>query len=128
MEQNYNPFENTQTFRQLPNITKKNTFATASVCLSVGAIISCSFFYCAYPLGALAILFALLSRGDQMHMNTKAKWGFFLGIAAIFLSTVITIGAVCIVLGEYGSFENALMEYCQLYGLDFETEFGILFP
>lgn len=127
MEQNYNPFENTQVFRQQPKRTKKNAFTTASICLSVAAIISSSFFYCAYPLGALAILFALLSKGGTMHMSKKAKWGFFLGIAAIVLSTIFTVVAVYIVLEEYGSFENILIEYCQMYGLDFETEFGILF-
>lgn len=127
MEQNYNPFEHPQTFRQKPEVIQKNTFATASIVLSVAALLTCTFFYSAYLMGALAILFALLSRGDRMHMNTKAKWGLILGSAAILLSTVITISAIYIVLEEYGSFENVLQQYCQMYGIDFEQEFGILF-
>ena len=30
-------------------------------------------------------------------------------------------------INEYGSLENALREYCQMFGLDLEQEFGILF-
>lgn len=78
-------------------------------------------------MGAMAILFALLSRGGQMKMSSKAKLGLILGICAIVLSTVITIAAIYIVLEEFGSFENILRNYCDMYGLDFEQEFGILF-
>lgn len=140
MEPNYNPFEsspenegsnNKQNFdyRQFQPTPRKtrNLFETASLALAAGALISCTFIYGAYILGALAILFALLSRGGQMKMSTKAKVGLILGIIAILLSTFLTILGIYVAIEMYGSIENALREYCNMYGLDFEEEFGILF-
>lgn len=144
MEPNYNPFESIpenndsndeqnlnynyqHNFQPKPRVIKLNMFEAASIILAIGAILSCAVFYGAYILGALAILFALLSRGYQMKMSSKAKLGLILGIAAIILSTVLTIGSLYIAIEEFGSIENALREYCQMFGLDFEQEFGPLF-
>lgn len=144
MEPNYNPFEPmpenegsneeqnfntnyTQNFQPQPKIIKLNLFDAASMFLAIGAVLSCAFFYGAYIMGALAILFALLSRGEQMKLSSKAKFGLIVGIVAIILTTVMTIGAVYIAIEEFGSIENALREYCQMFGLDFEQEFGPLF-
>ena len=136
MESNFNPYENSpegeqkinnQNNEMLRNHKRSNFFEKASMVLGIGAIISCVFFYGAYIMGAMAILFALLSRGGQMKMSSKARIGLILGISAIILTTAITIGAVYIVLEEFGSFENILRNYCDMYGLDFEQEFGILF-
>lgn len=106
---------------------RSNFFEAASMVLGIGAIVSCTCFYGAYVMGAMAILFALLSRGGQMKMSAKARTGLILGIAAILLTTVVTIGAFYIALEEFGSLENILRTYCDMYGLDFEQEFGILF-
>lgn len=140
MEQNYNPFEPTPeqdgsnneqkytfTPQPQPRIIRLNMFEAASIFLAIGAVLSSGVFYGAYVMGALAILFALLSRGEQMKMSSKAKFGLIVGIFAIVLSTVLTIGSVYIAIEEFGSLENALREYCQMFGLDFEQEFGILF-
>ena len=141
MEPNYNPFEQTpegenqyqqpnfnyNPRQQPPRIIHLNMFEAASMVLAIGALVSCTCFYGAYILGALAILFALLSRGGQMKMSSKAKFGLIVGIAAIVLTTVVTIGAVYIAIEEFGSIENVLREYCKMYGLDFEQEFGNLF-
>lgn len=143
MEPNYNPFEPmpngseqeeqnnfqnfNQEFQRPPRIIKLNLFEAASMVLSIGALVSCTCFYGAYIMGALAILFALLSKGGQMKMSSKARFGLIAGIAAIVLTTVVTIGSVYIAIEEFGSIENVLREYCRMYGLDFEKEFGHLF-
>jgi len=144
MEPNYNPFDPmpegnssndeqylnnnyNHEFQPKPRVITLNLFEAASIFLAIGALISCVFFYGAYVMGALAILFALLSRGGQMKMSSKAKLGLVLGVVAIILSTVLTIGSVYIAVQEFGSIENALREYCNMYGLDFEQEFGPLF-
>ena len=140
MEPNYNPFEplpehedsNNEphfnyNFQPQPKVIRLNLFEIASILLAIGAVLSCAIFYGAYIMGALAILFALLSRGGQMKLSSKAKFGLFVGIAAIILSTVITVASVYIAIEEFGSIENALREYCNMFGLDFEQEFGILF-
>lgn len=108
-------------------IMKRNGFERAAIILAVGALFSCTLIYGAYILGALAILFALLSRGAQMKLSTNAKIALILGIFAIVLSTVLTIAGFYFAIEMYGSIENALREYCEMYGLDFEKEFGILF-
>ena len=146
MEPNYNPFENNSEFENnsgneeytprkhnfqytppQPRVIKLNMFEAASMALGIGAILSCTCFYGAYIMGALAILFALLSRGGQMKMSSKAKLGLILGIGAIILTTVVTIGAFFIALEEYGSIEGILREGSQMMGIDFEKEFGYLF-
>jgi len=104
-----------------------NLFETASWVLAIAAVLSCTCFYGSYILGALAIVFALLSRGGQMKMSPRAKLGLILAIFAIILTTVVTIGSVYIALEEYGSFENILREYCNMYGLDFEELYGEMF-
>ena len=123
MEENFN-FNNFQPQRRP---IKRNGFETAAIILAVGALFSCTLIYGAYILGALAILFALLSRGAQMKLSTNAKIALIVGIFAIVLSTVLTIAGFYFAIEMFGSIENALREYCEMYGLDFEKEFGILF-
>lgn len=140
MAQNFNPYNNPsedgnqnnfnsydpQQFRYQP-IKPVNFFETASWVLAIVAILSCTCFYGSYICGALAIVFALLSRGGQMKMSPRAKLGLILGISAIILTTVVTIGAMYIAIEEYGSIENILREYCNMYGLDFEELYGDIF-
>ena len=115
-----------QTFRPQPR-KPINYFETAAwICASV-ALFSSLFFYISYIFGALAIVFALLSRGAQMQFSKKAKMALIVGIFAIILSTALTIAAVYITIAEYGSLENVLREYCLMYGLDFEELYGDMF-
>ena len=50
-----------------------------------------------------------------------------LGVFAIIFTTVLTVGAVYITIEEFGSLENVLREYCNMYGLDFEELYGNMF-
>lgn len=124
-QNNQNPYTPPQFHFQPPKPV--NLFETASLVLSIGAIVSCTCFYGSYILGALAIVFALLSRGGQMKLSPKAKLGLILGISAIILTTVVTIGAFYIAIEEYGSIEGIIREYCNMYGLDFEELYGDMF-
>jgi len=117
MEPNYNPYQ--QQFKYPPQ-KRINAFEIASIILGAAAIVCCTCFYGSYIFGGLAILFALLSRGKQIKMSPKAKLGLILGIAAIILTTIVTIGAFIIVLEQYGSMENVIREYCNMYGYDYE--------
>lgn len=112
MEQNLNPYG-------IP-IKKKNSFETAAMVLSVMALASVTFIYDAYIFGALSILFALLSRGEQMKMSSKSKSGLIFSVVAIVLSTVITIGSFAIVLNEYDNIEDFINEYSEITGYDYE--------
>ena len=106
---------------------KVNYFEIASWAFAVAALFSCLFFYISYICAALAIVFALLSRGEQMNFSKKSKGALILGVFAIIFTTVLTVGAVYISIEEFGSLENVLREYCNMYGLDFEELYGNMF-
>jgi hypothetical protein len=78
-------------------------------------------------MGAMAILFALLSRGGRMSLSAKARNALVLGIAGIVITVVITGVSFYIALQEAGSIEQLLREVCEMYGYDFETLFGEYF-
>ena len=101
-----------------------NLFETFSWVFAVAAVFSALFFYTSYIFAALAIVFALLSRGGQMKMSRKSKFSLAVGVFAIIFTTVLTIAAVYITIQEYGSIENVLREYCNMYGYDFEELYG----
>ena len=55
-------------------------FATASLVLGILSLVTCCCIYSALPFGALAIIFALLSRGGEMTMDSRGMTGLGLGI------------------------------------------------
>ena len=81
MEPNYNSY-GTSEFQHRPR-RPINYFEVASWAFAVAALFSCLFFYISYICAALAIVFALLSRGGQMQFSKKSKSAMFLGIFAI---------------------------------------------
>lgn len=124
MEQQFNSYEQPNFIRAQKPV---NYFEIASWAFAVAALFSCLFFYISYICGALAIVFALLSRGGQMNFSKKSKAALFLGIFAIIFTTVMTVSAVYITIQEYGSIENVLREYCNMFGYDFEELYGNMF-
>lgn len=124
MEQQFNSYEHPNFIRTRKPV---NYFELAAWAFAIASLFSCLFFYISYICGALAIVFALLSRGGQMQFSKKSKAALILGIFAIIFTTVITITAVYITIQEYGSLENVLREYCNMLGYDFEELYGNMF-
>lgn len=116
-QNNFNPYVQPRT----------NMFESLSLVLGFGAMASCTCFYGAFILGALAIIFGCLSRGGQMRFSSKAQLGIALGIVAIVMTVFVTIGAFIMALREYGSIENLLREFCEINGYDFEALYGDMF-
>lgn len=104
-----------------------NTFETVSMTFGVASILSCTYFFLSFPLAALAILFALLSRGGKMEISTRATVGLSLGCIGLIVTVILYICAFYIGIQEYGSFENLLRETCEMMGYDFEALFGDVF-
>lgn len=103
-------------------------FETAGFVLSIVAMCCSCCLYISLPCGALAVLFAILSKGGSDKMTGKAVTAFWLGIAAL-LSTLLVYGvATYTALQEYGSFEGILRAYCEMTGMDYETFYSQLFP
>lgn len=82
--------------------------AVASLIMGIlGLVMSC----CIYPpiiFGSLAIIFALLSRGGEMHMNSYAKAGLILGILAIICGILFLIYSILTLLIQFGGIEGYL--------------------
>ena len=82
--------------------------AVASLIMGIlGLVMSC----CIYPpiiFGSLAIIFALLSRGGEMHMNSYAKAGLILGIIAIICGILFLIYSILTLLIQFGGIEGYL--------------------
>lgn len=88
-------------------------FAIASLILGIIAIVTCCCLYTALPCGALAIIFALLSRGGEMSFSTNAKIGLILGSIGLLLVFAIYIFAIVFALISAGSLDQFLYEYEQ---------------
>lgn len=82
--------------------------SVASLIMGIlGLVMSC----CVYPpiiFGSLAIIFALLSRGGEMHTNSYAKAGLILGIIAIICGILFLIYSVLTLLLQFGGIEGYL--------------------
>ena len=89
----------------------------ASLILGSIALLSCTCLYLAVPCGALAVIFATLSRGGMMSYTSKAQIGMILGIMAL----VAAIGLYASVLGyaihQYGSIDGFLKAYSDMLHL-----------
>ncbi len=122
MEQNFNPYTNQTQAR-----VKLNYFELFAYGFAIASIFCCSIIYMAYLFAGFAILFALLSRGAQMQFSPRAKRALLIGIGGIVLSTVLFIATYLYLLEVYGSLEGILRAGSEMMGIDFETEFGVLF-
>ena len=106
---------------------KSNKMATMAMIFGIISIASCYVFYISIPLGAMAAIFASLSRNQSYNYTTKARTGMMLGLIGIVVSAIITSFILTILLREFGSIEGIIREYCRIMGLDFETIYGPLF-
>lgn len=120
--------ENTNT----PPIRKTNNrrsegMEVAALVLGIISLSTCSCLYTGIICGALAVMFALLSRGGQMRLSPRAKTALWLGIAGMVVTTALYVFAYIFAINQYGSLENLLRAYCDMYGIDFESMYGDYF-
>lgn len=109
-------------YEQNTNRTSGNTLATLSlVCAIIGIISSCCL-YAAFVFGGLAIVFGLLSRGSAKRTFGQAKAGVRIGILAVVISTVITVGSFASAIHKAGSLENLIDSYTQTFENIFGTD------
>lgn len=103
---------------------RSHSMETASLVLGIVAI-SCG--YTSVICGALAIIFALLSRGGETTMGSKAKVGLGLGIAGFIIALLICV-AFAFAYNYYGGLDGLLRAYCDMYGLDYQEMYGDYAP
>lgn len=110
-EQNNSGFQQPQRESGSPYKDKRSTgFAVAALVLGILSIATCCCIYSALPFGALAILFALLSRGGEMKMNERALAGLGLGIAGLVIAIAAFVFMFLFTVNSYGGFD-AFMQY-----------------
>lgn len=103
---------------------RSNGLSTASLVLGIIALLSSSILYIAVPCGALAILFALLSRGNG-KMAGKCKTGIVMGIIGALSSIIMTVGAFYLLLTNSDmqrDFEYMFNLYAHQLGLDYDFD------
>lgn len=93
--------------------------AITSMTLGMIALISCTCLYLSIPCGALAIIFATLSRGGQMRYSGKAQIGLIFGAAAIILTIIVYAASFGLALAQYGSIDGILKAYSDMVGIDY---------
>ena len=142
MDQYQNPYNSNPYTPPNYIYTKPNHMETAALVLGIVSLVTAC---CGggFIFGGMAILFALLSRGGKMTMSSKSKIGFILGLVSV-IATIVVLIYIGISLYTWftnggfeqlmqemiadGTLEQTLREVCEIYGLDFETVYGDLFP
>lgn len=107
---------------------RSDPMETASLTLAVVAMISCFFPYISLPCGAVAIIFATLSRGGQMQYGTKALTGMILGITALSVTIVLYTAVFAFIYTEYGSIEAFMKAYSEMTGVDYNDLMQQIMP
>ena len=108
----------------------RNPMATAAVVLGVISLMTCLVFYISIPCGALAALFAILSRSKN-PMPGKSRFGLVCGLFGMGLSVALTLASVWMVLTN-GQMRAYLERYLQYYlgdsSFDLDSELETMFP
>lgn len=99
---------------------KLNIFSLLAFIFGIIAVFSISTLIFSIGSGALAVIFATISKGYEKRLNPVSRNGFILGIASIIISLFICISAIYLYTNnqEYHDSFNQLYE--QLYGISFE--------
>lgn len=100
---------------------------TAAFVLGIISIVTCTCIYASVVCGALAVMFALLSKGGATSMSSRARYAMILGIAGIVVTVILYAYAFTYAIHTYGSIENLLKAYCDMAGLDFNELYGSFF-
>lgn len=100
----------------------RNGFATASLVLGICALLSICTLFLPLPLGALSILFAILSRRQHRKLAPNAIAGLITSIISVVMGLAITIyslvSAFALLKPENREYLNSVFE--QTYGMDFD--------
>ena len=126
MDMQNQPYNNT--FRQSDPSRRSDRMEATAMTLGLIAILSCTCLYISIPCGALAIIFASLSRGGGMTYGARAQLGLILGIVAVVATFFLYSVSLAIALQEYGSFEGILKASADMAGMDYNEMMQQLMP
>ncbi|MBC5714177.1 hypothetical protein H8S17_08150 [Roseburia sp. BX1005] len=98
--------------------THSQNMALASLILGTLALLTCGCIYFAVVCASLGIIFALLSKGGSLTMNTSGKIGLVLSSLGLAFTLLLYIGLFLYVLKTYGGFDGFMQESLNFYGVD----------
>ena len=99
---------------------KPMTMDNVAIVLGGISIASCFLLYISIPVGALAIIIGVLSRGGEMTFTRNAKVGITLGALGLFITITFYVSACLYLFKTYGSIEGILQAYADLLGISYE--------
>lgn len=126
----YNQFDYNQITPQAPQPKKFTGFAIASLCCGIASLLCCCMGL-GLPLGALAIIFAVLNRRKGQSMDAMSITGIITGAIGLAIGLVIYVASLFVYedpdfqQGMYDTFEEAYGEdyadiLAELYGWDLD--------
>ena len=108
-----------------PQKSPADGMITAAMILGVTSIVSAFMMTVYFPfiLGGISIIMALLSKGHEQKMVSKAKMGIVCSIVGIVLNIIIVIGSVYIVFSSEATFQQFDRLYESIYGESFSDTY-----
>lgn len=109
------------------NYDKKDALALAGfVCGVIGCVTMCMGVSAIF-FGALALFFALLSRGNGKLLTSKSRAAAILGIISIIAGVAICAHTMYTFIAEYGTIENAVSEFMNIYNEAYDRIYGSMY-
>lgn len=97
-----------------PPARPQDVMMTASVVLSIIAIATTCCIYSSIICGALAIILALLSRGEKKQLTPQGRMAVLISTAAILIAVLSTVIMFMVTIRQYGSLENFIRAYSEI--------------
>ena len=94
---------------------RSNFFETAAFCCGLISVFSCMVVMISFPVGALGITFALLSRTDSAPLKIKPKKALILSVIGMIGSLCIFVIMMAAVIKSYGGWDAFVSEYMNYY-------------
>lgn len=94
---------------------------TLSLIMGVIALVTMCTVYPTLICGSLGIVFALLSRGGEFSMQSRAKVGLALSVVALGIIIAMVVYTLVVAQIYFGGIENMMREMYQMMGLDYDA-------
>lgn len=94
---------------------------TLSLIMGVIALVTMCTVYPTLICGSLGIVFALLSRGGEFSMQSRAKVGLTLSVVALGIIIAMIVYTLVVAQIYFGGIENMMREMYQMMGLDYDA-------
>ncbi len=94
---------------------------TLSLIMGAIALVTMCTVYPTLICGSLGIVFALLSRGGEFSMQSRAKVGLTLSAVALGIIIAMIVYTLVVAQVYFGGIENMMREMYQMMGLDYDA-------